>query len=54
MKRFLGKIDGHYKEQIERDETYKNQVRTDIRGKNDRTLAIVFGTLAYRRIAKRK
>ena len=54
MKRILGKIDSHYKEEIERDEAYKEQLRRDIRSKNDRKIAIVLGTLAYRRLKKRK
>ena len=54
MKRIVGKIDSHYREQIERDAAHKEQVRSDIRSKNDRKIAIVLGTLAYRRLAKRK
>ena len=54
MKRILGKIDSHYREQIERDDAYRKQVKKEIRAKHDRTLAIVLGTLAYRRLAKRK
>ena len=54
MKRILGKIDSHYKDQIERGEAYKKQLRNGIRAKNDRKLAIILGTLAYRRLSKRK
>ena len=50
MKRVLGKIDSHYKEQIERDEAYKKQMRSDIRAKKERKFAIILGTLAYRRL----
>ena len=54
MKRVLGKIDSHYKEQIERDEAYNKQLKSDIRAKKERKLAIVLGTLAYCRLARRK
>ncbi len=54
MKRILGGIDSHYREQIERDEAYEKQVRKVIRAKRDRTLAVILGTLAYCRLVKRK
>ncbi len=54
MKRVLGKIDSHYKEQIERDEAYNKQLKSDIRAKKERKLAIILGTLAYCRLARRK
>ena len=54
MKRIFGKIDSHYKDQIERGEAYKKQLGAGIRAKNDRKLAIILGTLAYRRLSKRK